>query len=76
MGRAAMAETQTFYQNILIDSVDRDEIAVKATKGYGTVVEIVIEGSPANVVVTLTEPRAAIALGEALIQAAQSLIQS
>lgn len=71
-----MTETQTFYRNILIDSVDRDEIAVKATKGYGTLIEIVIEGSPANVTVTLTEPRAAIELGNALIQAAQSLIRS
>lgn len=70
-----MADKETFYRNILVND-DRDEVAVRAIDGYGPLIEIIIDGDIADIVVRISEPRGAIELGNALIQAAQSLIRS
>lgn len=69
-----MADKETFYRNILVN--DQDEVAVRAIDGYGPLIEIIIDGDIADIVVRISEPRGAIELGNALIHAAQSLIRS
>lgn len=68
-----MNDVETYYRNV--DVGDGEEIAVKASKGYGDVIEIVIDGSDllGDVVIRLSDPQCAFSLGYAIMQAAKTL---
>lgn len=65
-----MKDTEIYYRNV--DIGEGDEIAVRANKGYGPIVEIVIEGGPMETVMRLG-PHAAFTVGYAMMEAAKTL---
>lgn len=68
-----MADKELFYRNVMID--ETDEAVVKASKGYGTVVEIILEGGTMETAIRLS-PAGAIALGKALADAGDVALRS
>lgn len=65
--------TQTFGHDIETDS---GKISVRAERGYGDVIEVIVQRDGLDVIFRLNEPRAAMELGAALTRAAQSLIRA
>jgi hypothetical protein len=63
-----MADQELFYRNVMIDHNEREEAVVKVSKGYGIVVELILEGGTMETAIRLTAA-GALALGEALNQA-------
>jgi hypothetical protein len=74
MGSATVADVELFYRNV--DAGDGEEIVVKASKGYGLVMEIIIEGDISETTIRLTSPAGALALGKAITQAAEAMLRS
>lgn len=69
-----MTEKELFYRNVIINDEGR-EVSVKATKGYGTIIEIVIEHDLGETTIRLS-PGGAAAIGIALSDAADVALRS
>lgn len=69
-----MSEKELFYRNVMVGD-DHEEISVRAIKGYGLVVEFVIEGDMVETTVRLS-PSGAVALGKALVDAGDVALRS
>lgn len=63
-----MPDEELFYRNVMIDYDDREEAVVKVSKGYGIVVEVILEGGTIEATVRLSAV-GAMALGKALCDA-------
>lgn len=69
-----MTEKELFYRNVLVDD-EGEEVAVRAIKGYSTVVEIIIEHELGETTIRLG-PGGAVALGKALSDAGDVALRS
>jgi len=68
-----ITEKEIFYRNV--DVGDREEIAVRAIKGYGTVVEITVDHPLGETTIRLSGG-GALSLGNALVEAAEAVLRS
>ena len=68
-----MAEKELFYRNVMVDQ--DEEVVVRATKGYGVVVEIILESDFVETAIRLS-PGGAVALGKALAEAGDVALRS
>ena len=68
-----MQDNEVFYRNV--DLGDMEEIAVKASHGYGDVIEIIVDGNITETIIRITSPVGAIALGKAIAEAGEALLR-
>jgi hypothetical protein len=68
-----MSEKELFYRNVMVDQ--DEELVVRVSKGYGVVVEVIIESDLVETTIRLS-PGGAVALGKALADAGDVALRS
>jgi len=63
-----VTDQELFYRNVMIDYDEREEAVVKVSKGYGIVVEVILEGGTVETTLRLSAA-GALGLGKALCDA-------